>query len=285
MWSIANISKTLPDEVWETLFSSNKLLFSVYAGWMFIPIAYIATHHLLIKCVQPYKDLEPDAQTVVIHHATEAIILSLFFFPMTYLLLSVLFEEQSFDDLEPKFIQLTTMVEIIMALYLMELASRYRNPRPMLVIHHFVALLNGLFLLGFKTNANVKTCLILVYFITFEAITFMSLLMYRLFPLHKATPKLILTGLIVMAISRPFQLLLIFGFIFSAWNDLVKWHAITQIAITVFLTGIQIWSLKIHYKLWKRSVGRHQLFISPIISGSTSSPNVELRINFPLSRI
>lgn len=274
MWSVTNISKTLPDELWQELFSSNKLLFNLMVGWMFIPIAYIATHNVLIKCVQPYRDLNPDAQTVVIHHATEAIILSLFFFPMTYLLLSVLFEEQSFDDFEAKFIQLTTMVGIIMAMYLIELASRYRNPRPMLVIHHLIAYLNGLFLLGFKSNANVKTCLILVYFITFEAITFTSLLMYRLFPFQTATPKVILIGLIVMATSRPFQLLLIFGFIFSAWNDLVKWHALTQIGITVFLTAIQIWSLTIHFKLWKRSVERH-----PIKSGLTSSSSEDKGLN------
>ena len=61
-----------------------------------------------------------------------------------------------------------------------------------------------------------------------------------------------------MAFSRPFQLILIFGFLVSAWQDLVAWYAIVQMCITLFLTGIQIWSLKIHVGLWKRSLEKQR---------------------------
>jgi hypothetical protein len=258
MWAVKNISKTLPDEVWKALLSNDTILVNIMVGVLLIPIAYIGIHYLFTKFMNSYRELKSDAQIVVIHHTIEAIMLSLFFFPMTYLTLSMLFEEQSFDNFEAKFVPLATLMSIIVVNYLFELASRFQNPRKMLVAHHIIAYSDMLFVLAFATTANIKAALLLTYFIIFESISFIGIVLYRLHPFSKLTSRMILIGLVVMGISRPIQVLLIFGFLISAWDELVTWHAIVQMIVTITLTAIQIWSLTIHYSLWQRSIRKRQ---------------------------
>ena len=253
MWSISNISQTLPKEVWESLLSNDDILFAAYLSWLPLSLAYMIIHRLFTKYfAQQYNDLNADVQTVVIHHAIEFVLLSLCFIPFTYLTMSLLFEEQSLAELESKFIPIATIMMLIVVTYLFELASRYRYPRPMLILHHLITYSLGLVTIGLKSTALLKVSTILVYFITFEAMTFFGLLCYRLFPSKRFTPTVIMGGMIMMGVSRPLQLVLIFGFLFMAWSDLVVWHAIFLIVATIVLTAIQFWSLGIHYGLWKR---------------------------------
>ncbi len=256
MWSVSHISSTLPTEVWQSLFSNDDLLLSIYLSWLPVTIAYITIHYIFSKFVAAYNNLSSDSQTVVIHHAIESVVLLLCFIPMTYLTMSILFEEQTLPDLKSKFIPLITIISTIIITYLLELASRHRNPRPILILHHLVTYFDASFVLVFQSTAIIKVALVLTYFITFEAMTFVGLLCYRLFPLNRFTPNIILAGMILMAASRPFQIILIFGFLFSAWSDLVLWHAIVQMVVTIILTAIQIWSLSIHYGLWKKSLAK-----------------------------
>ena len=60
---------------------------------------------------------------------------------------------------------------------------------------------------------------------------------------------MILVGVIIFTVSRPFQVLLVVGAIFFSWNDenTVKWQATLQFAM--ILTLIQVWSIKVHLSL------------------------------------
>lgn len=75
--------------------------------------------------------------------------------------------------------------------------------------------------------------------------------MYRLYPTHVFTPKIILVGVIIFTVSRPFQVFLVVGAIFFSWNDknTVKWQATLQFAVAMILTLIQVWSIKVHLSL------------------------------------
>jgi hypothetical protein len=280
-WALKNISKSLPDEVWKALLSNDTILVNIMVGVLLIPVAYIGIHYLFTKFMNSYRELNSDAQTVVIHHTIEAIILSLFFFPTTYLTLSMLFEEQSLHNFEAKFVSLATLMPIILINYVVELASRFQNPRKMLVAHHIIAYSDGLFVLAFATTANVKAALLLTYFITFESISFIGLVLYRLHPISKLTSRMILIGLVVMGISRPIQVLLIFGFLISAWDELVTWHAIVQMIVTITVTAIQIWSLTIHYSLLQRSIKKRQHILGKEEDGKNNESSCQ-QLDIPM---
>ena len=49
-----------------------------------------------------------------------------------------------------------TFMSIIMIMYLMEIASRFANLRPLVVAYHLCAYLNGVVTHFFFTTANVK---------------------------------------------------------------------------------------------------------------------------------
>ena len=145
-----------------------------------------------------------------------------------------------------------------MAMYMFELASRFDKPRPIIVFHHLLACFNGFLVVLFPTSIMCRTASILAYFICFEALTFIGLFMYRIFPDSKLTSKVIFAGMISFGITRPFQLLWIGATVFGQWNDeyTVKWQALMQLAITCILTYLQVVTLKIHYGIWKRCITR-----------------------------
>ena len=60
--------------------------------------------------------------------------------------------------------------------------------------------------------------------------------------------------MVIFGVTRPLQLLWVGAAIFGSWDDenMVKWQAIMQIIITGVLTVLQVWTLKIHYRTWKR---------------------------------
>ena len=106
----------------------------------------------------------------------------------------------------------------------------------------------------FPTSVMLKTASVLVYFICFEALTFVGFFMYRIFPNSKYTPKVVLAGMICFGITRPLQVLWVGAAAFGSWSDgnTVKWQAIFQIVVTTILTALQVFTLKIHYGVWKR---------------------------------
>lgn len=67
---------------------------------------------------------------------------------------------------------------------------------------------------------------------------------------------MILVGVIIFTISRPFQVLLVVGAIFFSWNDdnTVKWQATMQFAVALILTLIQVWSIKVHLCLRSKCI-------------------------------
>ena len=65
---------------------------------------------------------------------------------------------------------------------------------------------------------------------------------------------LIFAGMVICGTIRPLQLLWVGTAVFGSWDDenMVKWQAVMQIIVTVVLTVLQVWTLKIHYGIWKR---------------------------------
>ena len=143
--------------------------------------------------------------------------------------------QDNLEDLIADLCTVSTLMISIMFIYMIELASRYLDPRPLIIFHHLVTIGDGLLIFLFPTSVMMKTGVILVYFICFEFLTFAGLVMYRLFPLSRATPKVIIAGMVCFGITRPVQLLWIIGVVFWSWNDenTVKWQALLQTIVTI----------------------------------------------------
>ena len=251
-WSMANIGDHLPAEVWES-FINHHTAAGVLLGTLFLALSYPLIHNILLSKSQVYREnLDLGHQVVVLQHAIEAVFLSLIFIPYTYVTLSVNFEEQQYDSFKNKTTVICTFMSVVIIMYLMEIASRFANPRPLVVAHHLCAYLDGIIVLFFVTDANVKAASLLVYFITFEALTFVSLVMYRLCPTHRWTKPTILAGMVVFGSTRPIQFIWIIGSLLASWEHLVLWQAVFQITLTVVFTFLQLYTLTIHYTMYKK---------------------------------
>ena len=97
----------------------------------------------------------------------------------------------------------------------------------------------------FPTIVMFKASSVLVYFICFESRTFIGLVIYRLCPQSKTTPRVMVAGMVCFGATRPVQLVWVFAAIFGSWNDdnVVKCQGILQICVTLIVTMIQIFSL------------------------------------------
>jgi hypothetical protein len=105
-----------------------------------------------------------------------------------------------------------------MMMYMMEIASRYDGARPIILFHHYLlTCTDGLMSLLFPTSVMLKTASILVYFIAFEAFTFVGLFMYRIFPNSKVTSKIILAGMVMFGGTHPIQVSWIGSAIFGSF--------------------------------------------------------------------
>ena len=145
-------------------------------------------------------------------------------------------------------------MSVIIIMYIMEIASRFANPRPLVVAHHLCTFLDGILTAFFVTTANVKAATLLVYLITFESLTFASLVVYRLCPTHRWTKPRILAGMVVFGSTRPIQFIWIIAGLVASWAHLVPWQAVLQITLTVVFTSLQLYALTIHYTLYKKCV-------------------------------
>ena len=251
-WSMASISDHLPAEVWES-FINQYVAASTLLGTLFLALGYPLIDNILLSKPQVYhENLDLGHQVVVLQHSIEAVYLSLIFIPYTYVTLSVNFEEQQYDSFKNKTTVICTFMSVVIIMYLMEIASRFASPRPLVVAHHLCAYLDGIIVLFFVTDANVKAASLLVYFITFEALTFVSLVMYRLCPTHRWTKPTILAGMVVFGSTRPIQFIWIIGSLLASWEHLVLWQAVFQITLTVIFTFLQLYTLTIHYMMYKK---------------------------------
>ena len=103
MRTFQNFSNTLPDETWDNLFDSSLLVRNLYFAISIVPATYLIVHHVLLRFVSPYNQIKRGSdrrQTVIIHHVVEFIIYSCLFLPLTSLVISALFEEQSLEELD-----------------------------------------------------------------------------------------------------------------------------------------------------------------------------------------
>jgi len=258
-WSLDPLlHASLPEKVYESAIANLTFVQSLYLITLLLSVTYPLVHKLLLKYFEKYNDIKPASkQTVVLHHAVEALVLSIAFPFFTYYMVKVNFQVHEKEEIDVVMSSIRSIICLstgFMVMYMMELASRYEDPRPIILFHHLLSCLDGFLIAVFPTDVMVKTGAVLVYFICFEALTFAGLFMYRIFPNSKATPKVIVAGMVIFGATRPLQLLWVGTAVFGSWDDenMVKWQAVMQIIVTVVLTVLQVWTLKIHYGIWKR---------------------------------
>lgn len=256
-WTVHHINASPPSEIWKAV-PTFPLMASTIVTLLVICILYPTINTLLLYTSKNYQGLDSDRRLVVVHHCIEALVLVAITPEFTYSILSVFFHEDSCCIVQHARI-LVVFSLAICGMYCTELASRYQKMNPLILFHHLVAILDGIAVCYSHSTIMVKAGMILVYMICFEGITFVGLIMYRLFPRSRATPKVIFAGMVCFGATRPIQLIWVFGLVIASWDneDLVKWQAVLQTIVLLTVTVVQVLSLKIHHALWKRCL-EHQ---------------------------
>ena len=244
-----------------------------------LALAYPIMHKLLLKMSTRYTEIKiAKKQIVVAHHAIQALVLSILLPIFTYYVVQVNFVEvESIEDALSNINAGAKCSLFIMMMYMFELSTRFEELRPIVVFHHVLAYSVGILLCLFPSSIMVKSSFLLVYFIVFEAPIFMGLYMYRIFPNSPLTPKIIFIGMVMFGITRPLQVLWVGAAIFGSWNDgdVVKWQGVMQMTITVVMTVVQLFTLSIHYGIWKRCIAKQ----ASSDFANTSTTNTELTID------
>lgn len=251
-WTLSQFSASYPKEVWES-FVDWHVTAAVMIGALSVTLSYATHHYFRNSYSAEYQKLPDHQQLVVVQHSIEALTLSTLFAPLTYLMLSLNFEKQVSLEIAAKKVQsLGSLMFIIIIMYPVELATRYKGQRPLVLVHHLCAYANFIFPAFFLTTANMRAASPFVYFITYKAISFVGLIMYRLHRSNKWTSRIIFVGMLAIGLSRPLQVILILGSLMFTWDELVIWHAGVQIFFCALFTILQIYSLTIHYKMYKK---------------------------------
>lgn len=229
----------------------------IYICAFILSLTYTLVHKQLIQVFARYSSIESKSkQVVVLHHAVEFLVLSISFPFFTYYMIKICFQTHELNEsfLSKNLKPIAILCAAFMTMYMMELASRYDDIRPMTLFHHVLSIMDGGLIFLFPSTIMIKTGTILVYFICFEMLTFAGLFMYRIFPQSKMTPKVILGGMIMFGGTRPLQLLWVGGAVVGTWGNehFVLWQAITQVTVALVLTVLQVWTITIHYGIWKR---------------------------------
>lgn len=210
-------------------------------------------HHLYQRYSEIYRhELRPHQRVVVIQHTIQALFLSLAFVPTTYLLASFNFQDQTLDELGPKATMSAVFLGLVVVMYCLELASRIK-PRPLLLIHHGATTVMGMYCVAYFTEANITTASLLVYFITYEAVIFVGLVLYRLWPAHEQTHQVLYIGMVVFGVTRPLQVLTVLISLLVNRHHLIVHQAVLDGCVTVAFTLLQLYSLRIHYGMFLRS--------------------------------
>ena len=226
-------------------------------------------------------------KVIVLHRSVQAVLFSLAFPIFTYYMIRVNFRvHEDLAELKSELIILLSLCVMILMTWSIELALKFESPRPTFIFHHVLGYLDFFLLFLFPSTVMMKTVIVLGYFVCFEALMFVGVFMYRVFPNSKLTPHVILAGMVSFGASRPIQVLWICGAIFGSWNDenMIKWQAVMQLIVTCILTVVQLWTIKIHYGLWLRSKTGKRMFDSQNDGeGHKSDPSGSSAITAPAS--
>lgn len=251
-WSWRWFTFTLPDSFFENAVTGDAVG-GVLLGLLLVALSYGPLHRLWTKRSVTYKLLHPEQQVVVIQHSIQALFLAILFAPITWSMLSTNFQVPLTERFaKSRFSFIGSYMVWIIGVYIMELAARYRSVRWLVVVHHLCATADALLPLFALSGTNARCASVLTYFISWEAPVFTGLVMYRLFPLNKWTPRVIRFGMMVFGLSRPVQLAWIIMIVASLWDDMVKWHGISQILFGVVFSCLQLYTLTIHNVLLKK---------------------------------
>lgn len=271
MWSLDPLLyASLPEEVYKSVIGDIDIVRGMYIMLLVLPLIYILIHKVLLKFNTRYRGLSNTSskQIVVLHHAVEALVLSMFLPINSFSIIKANFQIHTLHENMTNFRIVAILFIGISIMYAIEIASRLNNIRPMLFFHHVITFLDSTLVCLFPSSVMFKSASVLAYFICFEYLTFVGLFMYRIFPLSKITPKVIFLGIVLFGATRPLQLLWVGAAIFGSWNDdnNSKVLAVVQVIVTVALTSLQLWSLNIHVGIWKRSIRNVENGISPVIN-------------------
>ena len=261
-WSLNPfLHSTIPAEVVQTMLADPQLVWRLALVSMLLGIAYPLVHKLLSRYSKVYKSLgsvSSNKQVVILHHAVEALALTLLTPILSYYMLHLYFQNHNIHEITYYLRKVSVIMTSVVFMYMIELASRFKDPRKIIVFHHLITTLDGVLAYALATETMLKTASVLVYFICFEAFTFIGLVLYRLFPDSNVTPKAIIIGMVCFGVSRPFELLGVGAIVVGSWNDehFVKWQGILQLVVTLIVFSLQVLTLRIHYQVWIRCVAR-----------------------------
>ncbi len=257
----ADISKEQIEFIVNIAFVRNLLL-----GLLALSLSYPIVHNILNRYSTGYQELNHAVQNTLLQHAVEALFFTLIYPGFTYLLLSFSFEEP-FDEngvitagAVDRYGVLFVLCVLIGAMYMVEIVLRYRKMNPLVLFHHMCTISMFIICTIFPTAAVYKVSILLVYFASYEILTFYGLVMKVLFPLHSATPRMMVAGMILFGITRPVQLAWILVVLIGSWKEHVKWQAIFLIIASLTIGAIQCAALRIHYGMWKRCVLRQRKY-------------------------
>ena len=251
-WSWDWFAYPLPDSKFEDL-TTGYAAGGVLTGIMLVALSYPVFDYIWSSKSPKFRRLQNEQQVVVIQHSIEAFFLALMFIPMTWAMLSSNFQvphSEHYSQMVNSFIGIY-MVWIV-STYFVEIAARYKNLRPLILVHHLCTAADSLLPLFAMTLVNVRCASVLAYFITFESPVFMGLVMYRLFPLHAWTAPMIRFGMLAFGLSRPLQMAWILAIVIEHWSTSEAWQCVVQVLFGVFFSGLQLYTLVIHGALLKK---------------------------------
>lgn len=278
-WNVKQISAGVPPNTPDIL-ANLEILQKLLLSFLCLCLSYPCLHLILNRCVGPYKALSLDRKNIVIQHVVEAAFFTSSLPVITYLFLCFNFKEfDSIDDIMGIMRDFTVLMYTFTFMYMIEIAMRFHTLNPLVLFHHLVTIVYGLSLLTFPTTAFMKGGSILVYFSWFEFLTFYGLIMNRLYPMHKATPRVIFSGIILFGSTRIIQVAWFLVTFISSWEKHVLWQAIFQCVMMITISLVQVMALKIHYSVWRRCVTRQANFKSDPDDNNSDPQKCEIAPN------
>lgn len=197
-----------------------------------------------------YGRLEHGKQKTLVQHVFNAVVLLLCLPPLTYINVSLQFQANKSEEETLMAIRWNIILMIVVMLtFIFDFIYRDFRMRWFLAMHHILALSNGMFTAFFMSHSNFKASSLLVYFATYEGLSYFALVMYRIYNDKAFAGSSLIAGVAIVGITRIIQVTWIIGSLATVWNNLILWHAIVQCIFTASFTIIQLYSLKIHYKL------------------------------------
>ncbi len=255
-WNAKQIFATIPPDTFDILVNV-EILQKIFLSFLCLCLSYPCLHLVLNRYVGPYKELPLDRKNVVIQHVVEATFFTLTLPLITYFFLCFNFKE--FDSIDAAIAimrDLTVLIYAFVCMYMIEIAMRFHTLNPLVLFHHLVTIGFSLILMVFPTTAFLKAGAILVYFSWFEILTFYGLIMNRFCPMHKATPLVIFSGMVLFGSTRIIQLTWFLVIFIGSWEKHALWQAIFQCIMIIIISLVQAMALKIHYSVWRRCVAK-----------------------------